>query len=247
MLSGKGHTCKERSAEQVRRDGEDTVSVIALVLARQPHPVAMAVAFALALALAALMVYALQAPRDRKALLDWLGRSPEWALAGLGRLLSPRAWRAAIGRHPGAAVLSVAVVCLAVAGPLVAYRVSPTVRLGVYASRLSERAEGPTFWRPIIREGRPAIPFLISQFAHGETPEERAVNRRVDSALRLTLEWLQSREAFTTTPLPPQPAGRESWVRWWEENEARIPDLGRADDLYNAWRDSYDYLSPSTQ
>lgn len=225
----------------------------ALVLAREPHPLAMAVAFGLALALAALAVYAWQTPRDRKALLGWLRQAPGWSAAALGRLLSPRAWRAAIGRHRRAAALTAAVVCLVVAGPLVAYRVSPTVRLAVYASRLSEWAEGPTFWGPIIREGRPAIPFLISQFTRGETAEERAVNRRLDSALRLTLEWLHSREAFTTTPLPPQPvggpaeqAGRERWARWWKENEAHVPDVGRADDLYNAWRDNYNYTSPRT-
>jgi len=220
--------------------------MIAFVLGRQPHPVAMAAAFGLALALAALAVYGLQAPRDRKALLGWLGGAPGRLGAVLDRLLSARAWRAAISGHPLAAILAAAVVCLVVAGPLVAYRVSPTVRLGVYASRLSEWAEGPTFWGPIIREGRPAIPFLISQFTHGELAEERAVNRRVDSALRLTLEWLQWRQPFTTTPLPPQSAGQGLWAQWWKDNEAHIPDLRRADDLYDTWRDSYDYTSPST-
>jgi hypothetical protein len=79
----------------------------------------------------------------------------------------------------------------------------------------------------------------------GALAEERAVNRRVDSALRLTLEWLHSREAFTTTPLPPQPAGQGLWAQWWKDNEAHIPDLGRADELYTTWRDNYDYSSPS--
>jgi hypothetical protein len=141
---------------------------------------------------------------------------------------------------------------------------------------MSDRAEGPTFWGPIIREGRPAIPFLIGQFSAGETAEDLALNRRLDSALRLTLEWLHSRQPFTTTPLPPgslfgsppasgwrapatartplasydalvepQQAGRERWAHWWKENEANVPDLGRADDLYNAWRDNYHNSSPS--
>jgi len=219
---------------------------MALLLVRGAHPVAMALALALTLALAALAVYALQVPRDRKALLGWLGGAPGRLGAVLDRLLSPRAWRAAISEHPRAAVLAAVAVCLVVAGPLVAYRVSPAVRMGVYASRLSEWAEGPTFWGVIIREGRPAIPFLISQFTHGETPEERAVNRRVDSALRLTLEWLHSREAFTTSALPAQPAGQGPWAQWWKDNEAHVPDLGRADDLYNTWRDNYDYTSPPT-
>lgn len=211
----------------------------------QGHPVAGAIAFAFTLGVAVFAVYAWQAPRDRKAIADWLRRAPGWSAKACGRLLSPRAWWSAVSGHPRAAALAAVVAALVVAGPLVAYRVSPAVRLAVAASRLSERAEGPTFWGPIIREGRPAIPFLIGQFTAGESAEDRAADRRVDSVLRLTVAWLHSRRPFTTTPLPPQPVGRERWTQWWKENEPRIPDLGRADDLYDAWRDIYNYTSPS--
>jgi len=216
-----------------------------LLLQSGAHPVALAVTFGLTLAVAVLAVYAWQAPRDRKAIADWLrrapsrlGRAPGRLADSLAPLLSPRAWWAAVSRHRAAAALAVGAAGFVIAAPLVAYRESSYVRLAVHVSRMRDRAEGPTFWGPIIREGRPAIPFLIGQFSTGETAEDLALNRRLDSALRLTLEWLHSRQPFTTTPLPSEPAGRERWAHWWKENEANVPDLGRADDLYNAWRGS---------
>ena len=200
------------------------------------RPLAALIAFAVTLAVALFAVYAFQTPRDRKAIVSWLRQAPGRAREALSRLLSPASWWSAIRRHRRASAAVGGLLLLAVLVPTLAYRSSARFRLAVHIVRVSERAEGPTHWAPIIREGRPAIPFLISQFTSGQTSEQRTLDRRLDAALRLTLDWLHWRQAFRTDPLPTEPAGRLRWSRWWEENEARVPDLGREDDLYEQWR-----------
>jgi len=56
----------------------------------QAHPLAGAVAFAFTLGVAVFAVYAWQAPRDRKAIADWLRRAPGWCAQACARLFSPR-------------------------------------------------------------------------------------------------------------------------------------------------------------
>lgn len=208
------------------------------LLAQEPHPVAAAVAFVLTVAVALFAAYRMMAPRDRRTLVKWLGEAPARLGAALAAAVSPGAWRRTFARHPRAWAVTVGSVAAVAAASAAAYRWSPGFRLAVQFGRVIERAEGPTNWAPIIREGRPAIPFLIGQFTPGRSPEERTLNLRVDRALRLTLEWLQWRQPFNTEPLPPEPSGRQRWSRWWEANRSRIPDLGRRDDLYERWRRS---------
>ena len=212
--------------------------MLGYLLAAESHPVAALVAFVLTVAVALGAAYRLQAPEDRRALVRWLGGAPGRVGRALAAPLSPGSWRRALRRHPRAWAAAAAVVVLAVVAVVLAYRWSPGFRLAVHFRRVSERAQGPTYWAPVIREGRPAIPFLIDQFAAGGSASERTLNRRVDAALRLALEWLHWRQPFTAEPLPPEPWGRRRWSRWWEANRSRVPELGRDDDLYERWRRS---------
>ena len=210
--------------------------MLGLQLTHQSRPIAAAIVFVATVAMALLAVLAMQTPRDRRDLLRWLRQAPvRLSQAGAGALWPVNWWRAA-RRRPRLWGVVTAVVAFLIIAPLVLYRVSPRVRLGVAFVRVSERAEGSTLWAPVIQEGRAAVPFLISQFTAGETREQHSLNRRLDAVLRLTLEWLHWRQPFTTDPSPPQPASRQSWQLWWEVNASRVPELGRDDDAYQRWR-----------
>jgi hypothetical protein len=207
-----------------------------LLATRESHPLAATLAFALTLTLALLAVYWMQRPSDRQAVRQWLRRAPRRAGASLLRALSPGLWWSALGRHPRAWVTVAALLLLLTAGPLGAYHACPRFRLWVAFVRVSGQAGGPGPWAAIIREGRPAIPFLISRFSAGETPEGRGLDRRLDAALRLTLDWLHWRQTLTTTPRPAEPAPHDEWQRWWQANAAHVPPLGRDDAEYERWR-----------
>ena len=219
--------------------------MLASQLVHQPRPIAAAVAFAATMVVALFAVFAMQTPRDRRSLLRWLGQTPGRLVYTLTHPHSPVLWYKAVSRRPRLWGVVAAAAAVLVAAPLVAYRVSPRLRLGVVFVRVSDRAQGPTLWAPVIREGRPALPFLISQFTSGETTELHRLNRRLDAVLRLTLDWLHWRQHFVGEPLPAAPAGRWSWESWWRVNGPRVPQLGRDDPAYERWR--RERMSPWTR